>query len=75
MVGAAAGASGDRQVALNMELNIYEPFETIEVQRLTVITRGLIAHKIRILSHGHVLGDDCIVRSPALIGGPPPYAR
>ena len=40
---------------------IYETHESIQMNKLTVIIKGLVARRICLLGNGAVLGEDCII--------------
>mmetsp|Transcript_67374 Transcript_67374/g.184778 ORF Transcript_67374/g.184778 Transcript_67374/m.184778 type:complete len:561 (+) Transcript_67374:1002-2684(+) len=48
-------------VALSLQQAIYETHEVIQMNKLTIILKGLVARRIHLLGHGQVLGEDCII--------------
>jgi len=50
------------EVALNLRAGVYEIHETLPIKKLTVISRGLVAQRMRLIGAGKVLGIDCIIK-------------
>ena len=50
------------EVSLNLRPAVYEIHETLPIKKLTVITRGLVAQRMRLISQGRVLGIDCLLK-------------
>ena len=48
-------------IALNMGVSVYEAQEMVPTDDLTILTKGLVALRLRILGKGAVLGSDCII--------------
>jgi len=50
------------EVALNLKPAVYEIHENMPIKKLTVISRGLVAQRMRLIGSGKVLGSDCILK-------------
>jgi len=48
-------------LAISLQQAIYESNEVIQMNKLTVILKGLVARRIHLLGHGQVLGEDVII--------------
>ena len=44
------------EVTLNLKPAVYEIHETLPIKKLTVVGRGLVAQRMRLISAGKVLG-------------------
>ena len=50
------------EVALNLKPALYEIHEPLPIKRLTVVSRGLVAQRMRLIGAGKVLGADCLLK-------------
>jgi len=50
------------EVALNLKPALYEIHEPLPIKKLTVISRGLVAQRMRLIGAGKVLGTDCLLK-------------